>query len=258
VKTTFLKGVALGAVVASLTLVCTAAFAGTGVAAVFNLGKTNTVNGTSALSGSTNGQQLHVVNTNTGSAAAGIGIQTATNKPPLVVNSSQKVGHLNADLLDGLDSSALQKRITGSCPDGRAVTQVGSTGAVTCNKSYSVPISATAQAGNTTPFATVIPNGLSVGMACQVSNSSEVEFSNGTASTATFDYFYANGGIGVPVIDGSLDLLSGNTVESPFTNGEIVGQWTIVTPAFSATVSIHAIDHATSCKYEGTAQVALY
>jgi len=105
-KAMFFKGVVLGAMVASLTVVATAAVAGTSVGGVFNLGKTNSVNGSTVLSGSTNGQQLKVVNTNTGSSAAGIGIQTATNKPPLVVNSTTKIAHLNADLVDGQHSNA--------------------------------------------------------------------------------------------------------------------------------------------------------
>jgi dolichol kinase len=54
----FIKGVVTGAVVSGLTLASTAAFAGSGIGAVFNLGKTNAVNATSVLQGSTNGQQL--------------------------------------------------------------------------------------------------------------------------------------------------------------------------------------------------------
>jgi hypothetical protein len=50
-KLTFVKGVVLGAVTSMLTLAATAALAGTGVGAVFNLGKTNKVNATSTLTG---------------------------------------------------------------------------------------------------------------------------------------------------------------------------------------------------------------
>ena len=50
-RLTFAKGAALGAVTAVLTLGTTAALAGTGPGANFNLGKTNTVNATSTLNG---------------------------------------------------------------------------------------------------------------------------------------------------------------------------------------------------------------
>jgi len=106
-KATFLKGVALGAAVSSVTLVASAAFAGTGIGAVFNLGKTNAVNAPTQLRGSVNTGQLQVVNTNTGGLATGIGIAVPSNRPPLVVTSKAKVGNLNADLLDGVDSSQL-------------------------------------------------------------------------------------------------------------------------------------------------------
>lgn len=111
---TFFKGVVLGAIVGSLTVVATAAVAGTGVGTVFNLGQSNRVNATSELTGTVNAAQLRVINANAGSTASGISIQTATGRPPLVVSSTAKVSRLNADLLDGLDSSALKVH----CPGG--------------------------------------------------------------------------------------------------------------------------------------------
>ena len=115
-KATFLKGVVLGSVVSVLMLTATAAFAGSGVGAVFNLGRYNGVNGTTKLGGSTAGKQLDITNTSNGKGAAGIGITVHSGKPPLVVNSATKVTHLNADQLDGLDSSKFQRRL--SCPAG--------------------------------------------------------------------------------------------------------------------------------------------
>ena len=65
-KSRFAKGIVLGAIVSGLTVASTAAFAGTGIGGVFNLGRTNTVNGATVLQGSTNGQQLRVVNSSNG------------------------------------------------------------------------------------------------------------------------------------------------------------------------------------------------
>jgi hypothetical protein len=103
----FLKGVMFGAVVCGMTIVSTAAFAGTGIGSVFNIGTANRVNASTVLMGSTSGQQLRVVNNaSTGVGVTGIGIHTAPNEPPLAVDSKTRVNNLNADLLDGQTSAA--------------------------------------------------------------------------------------------------------------------------------------------------------
>jgi len=53
--------------------------------------------------------------------------------PPLRVNSSVKVPYFNADRLDGLDSTSLQRRVTGTCPAGFALRSISATGSVTCD-----------------------------------------------------------------------------------------------------------------------------
>lgn len=100
--------VALGGLLCSGTAV-----AATGSAVV--LGRTNTASGTTTVR-STSGAPLALVG--------------AGSVPPLTVSSSARVVHLNSDLLDGLDSTALQRRITGSCPG--AVKAVAATGALSC------------------------------------------------------------------------------------------------------------------------------
>ena len=115
----FVKGVLMGAVVSTVVLAATAAFAGTGVGGIFNLGTANTVNNTSTLTGSTNGRQLQVTNTGTSASASGVGINVAPGNPPLVVNSSTQVKNLNASLLDGLDSSNFQRPADQPLPRAR-------------------------------------------------------------------------------------------------------------------------------------------
>ena len=105
------KGVVLGAVVATVVQMSVAALAGTGMGAVFNLGQTNKVNAPSALKGATSGRNLVITNTGTG---AGLGITVRAGKRPIIVNSSAgKATNLNADKLDGLDSTAFVK--TSAC-----------------------------------------------------------------------------------------------------------------------------------------------
>jgi hypothetical protein len=121
---TFLLGVGL----AVLVLGAPAALAGSGIGGVFNLGQGNSVNAQTSLSGSTAASELRVDNTSTSggygvrgssAAASGVGV-TAVNTgggsalqavvnnnsiPPLKVNSSAKVLHLNAAMLEGHPAS---------------------------------------------------------------------------------------------------------------------------------------------------------
>jgi hypothetical protein len=72
-----------------------------------------------------------VVGKNNGGGPGLKAIVTA-GAPPLSVNSSVKVANLNADLLDGLDSLAFQKRVTGACAAGSAIKTVNADGTVVC------------------------------------------------------------------------------------------------------------------------------
>ena len=125
-STGFMKGAAVGVVCALLGGLGSVALAGSGVGAVFNLGKTNSVNAKSSLTGSSATPLLNVVN------AHGVGVmgqsKIATQPAleglntsggpggafvvnsgvaPFTVSNATKVTNLNADLLDGLDSTAL-------------------------------------------------------------------------------------------------------------------------------------------------------
>jgi hypothetical protein len=97
----FLRGAIAGGVGAAVVMAATAAMAGTGIGGVFNLGKTNTVDATTALTGSTSGAQLGLTNSGAGPA---LSLKVASGKPPLSVNSSTKVNDLNASMLNGFTS----------------------------------------------------------------------------------------------------------------------------------------------------------
>jgi hypothetical protein len=102
-KLAFVRGTVAGAVMAVACLGATSALAGTGVGGVFNLGRANTVNATSGLKGSQRGSMLAITNTGHGPA---LSLHVARGRAPLAVNSSARVQHLNASLLDGRDTSA--------------------------------------------------------------------------------------------------------------------------------------------------------
>jgi len=86
----------LGAVTVLILAGNTVALATTGHA--FILGKSNSANKITSLSRTTNGTALKVHT-------------KSNNNAPLSVNGHGKVANLNADLVDGLDSSKLQNRV---------------------------------------------------------------------------------------------------------------------------------------------------
>lgn len=78
-----------------------------------------------------------VLQSKTGSA---LSLRSEPGVPPLRVNGGAKVMRLNADQLDSLDSSQLQRRVSGSCEAGTFVKSINADGSVVC--------------GGTTPIST--------------------------------------------------------------------------------------------------------
>ncbi len=71
----------------------------------FILGKSNSASSTTSLTAPVAGKGLQVTNTSTGAGATALGLNVASGKAPFTVNSGTKVANLNADKLDGIDSS---------------------------------------------------------------------------------------------------------------------------------------------------------
>src|SRR5262245_36359172 len=120
---------ALAGALAAVLVTTTSALAGSGVGANFNLGQVNTVDQRSTLSGSNSEAQLLLQNNGTGPA---LSLIVGAGIAPFKVNSDAKVAALNADKLDGLDSTALQKRVNGTCGSGQAIKVVNADGSVSC------------------------------------------------------------------------------------------------------------------------------
>jgi hypothetical protein len=108
----FLSGAAVGALTATVVLIAATALAGTGIGAVFNLGKINKVNKQSTLQGNTDAQLLRVNNKGGGPA---LSLLTEPGVQPITTNSTETVGNLSAGLLDGKDSTEFL------AADGKAV-----------------------------------------------------------------------------------------------------------------------------------------
>jgi hypothetical protein len=71
----------------------------------FKLGRLNTIDAISRLQGSVGGPMLFVDNNSSESNATALRLQVEQDHAPMLVNSDRRVANLNADLLDGQDSS---------------------------------------------------------------------------------------------------------------------------------------------------------
>ncbi len=92
------------------------AYAATGSSLV--LGRINTASTTTVIQGGS----LPVLSLRSSAATA----------VPLAVNGTGRVANLNADRIDSLDSTQLQRRVAASCPPGQAMTGITAAGAPIC------------------------------------------------------------------------------------------------------------------------------
>jgi hypothetical protein len=103
--------------------------------------------------------------TGTGPAAS---FNVSGASPPFNVNTTAKVPFLNADYLDGFNSSSFQENVFGTCNSGSAIGAIANDGSVTCNNNHvrpgytNVGISVNLGAGHCAQFEVVV-GGIAVG-----------------------------------------------------------------------------------------------
>lgn len=111
-----------GPAVAITTVAIVAALTGTasGATGALLLGRDNTTDGTTSLHNSGSGPALE--------------LSTSSESTPVldVDGNTTKNPGLNADLVDGLDSKDLQRRVTGDCGGTSAITAIEADGTATC------------------------------------------------------------------------------------------------------------------------------
>jgi len=246
-----MKGVALGAAVSAAILTATAAVAGTGVGGVFNLGKTNQVNATTGLKGAVAGAQLSVSNTNTGAGASGINVQVASGKPPIVTNSSSKVQNLNADQLDGLDSTQLQRPLNGACYYGEALRSVTANGTVVCASSVTIAIARSFSSPASSSI--VVAPGLTLRYSCQNPSTSVGFEGDGTAST--INWMFSQGGSS-STVNASGASIPNSGIDFVLSGSRLEGQFIVATTTRTTTVNLHVFQTGSYCEYDGTAESA--
>jgi hypothetical protein len=94
----------------------------------FILGNPNSASSTTSLTrtGTNAGKGLQVTNTSTTTGATALGLNVASGHAPFTVNSGTKVANLNADKLDGLDSTGFMRgrKMSLSLDRGDPITKI--------------------------------------------------------------------------------------------------------------------------------------
>lgn len=120
----------------TVVIALTAVLASSGTAAAVSylvLGAVNSAGATTTLKSGVNGNVLQITNTNStgGTSARGLGITVPAGRAPLTVNSSAgKATNLNADKLDGIDSTGFARGAGVTVLANRMVLANGDSGIV--------------------------------------------------------------------------------------------------------------------------------
>ena len=103
----------------------------------FILGRSNAASTLTKLTGNVDGAAMQVINTNAGADDTALSLQAQAGEAPMRVNSATRVTNLNADKLDGVDSSALLGRdaVLAVVLDGNGAVQLTSHIGTTATKS---------------------------------------------------------------------------------------------------------------------------
>jgi len=76
----------------------------------FLLGRGNAASTQTSLTSTVNGRTLNLFSTSTGASAAPLGLNAAAGRPAFFVSNAVKIDRLNADYLDGLNSTQFVRR----------------------------------------------------------------------------------------------------------------------------------------------------
>lgn len=201
------------------------AMSGTAVAATggtFILGRANSATTTTSLS-------------NGGGTALSLG--GGLGRPALAVNNSAKVLRLNSDLLDGVDStafarssslSAFQRRVTGVCSSGQAMSGVNADGTVACVQ-LSPPPPAPAPAQSRDKGFAISDLQLRADSLNDWSGVARITNENTTTKTATFTVTVFRNGSIIATLRGSVSSLAAgatNTVDFTTSDDYTAGEYT--------------------------------
>jgi len=243
----------------------------------FILGQANGATTQTGLTANFAGKTLQLANTNTAAGATPLGLVAGTGRPPFTTNSTTKVTNLNADKLDGIDSTgflavggkAADSNLLdglnstaflpagGQAADSNLLDGIDSTGfinGVGTATAVAIPINPGAQSAftfgpgwtvaYTCPANTANPGGLAIINGAVVNGSSVGTnlFFEPTVSTPVYDQMPPNSG----------------TANLPATPSGQVWEFRMQTNGYIATLEVATVNRANDCHFQAQALVTKY
>jgi hypothetical protein len=172
---------------------------------------------------------------------------TATN----ATNATNATHATNSDQLGGSPAATVQKRVTGTCPDVRAMAMIVPSGATNCAwGNNGITLTPLAGAG-TNAFRALSLSSLFLVVSCHDSGLTQVGFYNNTAQAATLNWFYSDGTT-VHASGSSLGDSNSNGHQSfDFGGARLEGQFILASDVGITTIKLHAFDGGTFCEVRG-------
>ena len=181
------------------------------------------------------GKTLQLANTNTAAGATPLGLVAGTGRPPFTTNSTTKVTNLNADKLDGIDSTGFINGV-GTATAVAIPINPGAQSAFTFGPGWTVAY--------TCPANTANPGGLAIINGAVVNGSSVGTnlFFEPTVSTPVYDQMPPNSG----------------TANLPATPSGQVWEFRMQTNGYIATLEVATVNRANDCHFQAQALVTKY
>lgn len=171
-------------------------------------------------------------------------------------NAANAANAANAEALGSVSPAGYQRRVGGSCFNGRAISSIDANGAVTCDSPVN-GINVVLSDGGYKFFTPFQHGQLQVIVSC-TDPGTQVRFQNVGGENGTLNWMFSQGGT-QSTVNASGDSVAANDGRGFFFTGNgtrLEGQWIFANNSGVTTVTLHAFDGNNFCEFRGTATFA--
>jgi hypothetical protein len=152
-----------------------------------------------------------------------------------------------------INSSQIQRRVTGTCTEPEGITSVGADGGVTCaSPVFGIRLFPNAGSNEGIDFSGSGP-GLALSTTCHIGALTLLLITNTGPNPARLDWFYSDGS---EVFAGDASVAAGADFAFELDSRRIEGQFGFADETGVSTINLHALDGGAACETLGTLEWA--